>query len=67
MEAMGSFLERNECGMMINSAALVQALRKQAKEKGFKTPPRPCPARRPGNDLKIIFRARLGQMLRRWC
>ena len=64
MGTMGFCDSYNECGKMINSAALVQALRRQEQSKQA-TPPRPCPARRPGNDLKTIVMARLGRMARR--
>lgn len=56
----------NEYGKMIDSTALMQGLRRLAEDDRFKSPPRPCPARRPGNDIKTILKARLGRIVRRW-
>lgn len=58
-----------EYGELLDSAALMQGLRRLAQDKSFKTRgPRPCPARRPrvGNDFKTIITARLQAAFRRW-
>ncbi len=57
-----------EYGEMIDSAAIMQGIRRM-KDAGLrlKTPPRPCPARRPdGNSLATILKGRLVRSLRRW-
>ena len=56
-----------EYGKLLDSATLMQGLRRLAQDKSFKTPPRPCPARRPrvGNDFKMIITARLQAAFRR--
>ena len=53
-------------GKMIDSTILILGIRRLAAENRWPTIPRPCPARRPGNDLKTIITARLGRIVRRW-
>ena len=50
-----------EHGQMINSAALIQGMRRLKAEGRWATI-----QSLPGNDLKTIIKARLGRIVRRW-
>ena len=63
---MTTYIDCYEHGKMIDTAALVQGMRRLKAENRWTTIPRPCPARRPGNELKTIIKARLGRIVRRW-
>ena len=54
-------------GKMIDSANLIQGIRRLVAENRWPTIPRPCPAKIPtSNNFITIIKARLGRITRRW-